>query len=301
MMRTLRAIALAALSVVLLAAPAQAAAHSLAAPPAEARISIELVCPPDPVVPGESGTLDVRIVNNGPSTTTDATLVVVHFPPPGVIRSADPPVALDYFGTGSSYTVPAGLPPGAAATEKLVLHVAPITLPFTTIDGDVQAFYPGDPDRSGHTTPYSFTTADTKAHMMVGASSAWQAGHPVPQPGDLTGKPGSTVNLPLWVYNAGPSYSRHPIDVMITAPEHTALTGTIPYGCTAAGPRTLTCRFQSGPRYQDAIFIEASVEIDPDTVAGQILPGGTLDVIPSPEEDCGPVSDWHTGFVVTVD
>lgn len=300
MMRTLRAVALAALSVLLVAGPAQAAARPLAAPEAEARISVEL-CPPGAVVPGDTGTLEVRITNNGPAATSDATLVVVHFPPPGVVSSADPPVALTYFGTGSSYSIPAGLAPGASSVEKLALRVAPITEPFITISGDVQAFYPGDPDQSGHTTPYSFTTADTKAHMMVGASSAWQAGHPIPQPGDLTGKPGATISLPLWVYNAGPSYSRHPIDVMITVPERTALTGTVPYGCTAAGPRSLTCHFPSGPRYQDAIYIGPSVEIAPDAVAGQVLPGGTLDVIPSAEEDCGPVSDWHTGFVVTVD
>ncbi|MFI6157628.1 hypothetical protein ACIBCA_33650 [Kitasatospora sp. NPDC051170] len=300
MMRTLRAVALAALSAVLVAGPAQAAARPLAAPPAEAQISVEL-CPPDAVVPGESGTLEVKVTNNGPNATTDATLVVVHFPPPGVVKSADPPVALTYFGTGSSYSIPAGLAPGAASVEKLAMYVAPITLPGETISGDVKAFYPGDPDQSGHTTPYSFTVADTKAHMMVGASSAWQAGHPVPQPGDLTGKPGSTITLPLWVYNAGPSYSRHPIDLLVTVPEHTALTGTPPFGCAATGPRSLACHFGEGPRYQNAIYIGPSVEIDPDTVAGQVLPGGTFDVIPSAEEDSGPMSDWHTDFVVTVD
>ncbi|MFJ9697610.1 hypothetical protein [Kitasatospora sp. NPDC101183] len=300
MMRTLRAVALAALSVLLVAGPAQAGARPLAAPPAEAMVSVE-ICPPGDTVPGETGTLEVRITNNGPSATSDATLVVVHFPPPGVVQSADPAVPLDYFGTGSSYSIPAGLAPGATSVEKLALYVAPITLPGTVINGDVQAFYPGDPDQSGHTTPYSFTTADTKAHMMVGASSAWSAGHPVPQPGDLTGHPGATINLPLWVYNAGPSYSRHPIDVNITVPEMTTLTGTAPYNCTATGPRTLTCHFGSGPRYHDAIFIDPAVVIDASTTAGQVLTGGTLDVIPSPEEDSGPMSDWHTDFVVTVD
>ncbi|WP_369183126.1 hypothetical protein [Streptomyces sp. Y1] len=299
MMRTLRAVALAALSVVLLAAPAQAAAHPQAAPPAEARISVEL-SPPGPVVPGESGTLEVRITNNGPSTTTDETLVVVHFPSPGVVQSADPPVTLTYFGTGSSYKIPAGLAPGAASVEKLALRVAPITSPFITIDGDVQAFYPGDPDQSGHTTPYSFTTADTKAHFTVGASSAITGdGRPDPQPGDLTGKPGATVHLPLWVFNTGPSYSRQPIEVRITVPEGTALADPPPYRCTSTSPRTLDCNYPSGPRYKDAIFIDPAVVIDPATTAGQVLPGGTIDVVAA-VEDC-PSPDWHADYAVTVD
>ncbi|MFJ7245273.1 hypothetical protein ACIQWA_11585 [Kitasatospora sp. NPDC098652] len=298
MMRTLRATALAALSVLLVAGPAQAATAPLAAPPATAQLSLE-VCPPQhPVVPGETGTLEVKVTNRGPSATTDDTLVVVHFPAPGVVQSADPAVTLTYFGTGSSYKIPAGLAPGAASVERLALYVAPVTDPFITISGDVQAYYPGDPDQSGHTTAYSLTTADTKAHFMVGASSAWQAGHPVPQPGDLTGAPGATINLPLWVYNAGPSYSRHPIDLAITVPEHTTLTGTPPYGCTATGPRTLSCHYPTGPRYHDAVFIDPAVVIDPSTVAGQVLPGGTLDVVAA-VEDC-PSPDWHTDYVVTV-
>ncbi|MFB7909397.1 hypothetical protein ACFC1T_23460 [Kitasatospora sp. NPDC056076] len=298
MMRTLRAAALAALSVLLVAWPAQAATAPLPAPPATARLSLE-VCPPqDPVVPGGTGTLEVKVTNQGPAATTDDTLVVVHLPAPGVVRSADPAVTLTYFGTGSSYTIPAGLAPGAASVERLALYVAPITESFLTVDGDVQAFYPGDPDRSGHTTAYRLTTADTRAHFMVGASSAWQAGHPVPQPGDLTGRPGATIDLPLWVYNAGPSYSRHPIDLAITVPEHTTLTGTPPYGCTATGPRTLTCHYASGPRFQDAVFIDPAVVIDSSTVAGQVLPGGTLDVVAAVEDRPSP--DWHTDYVVTV-
>ncbi|MFD5465552.1 hypothetical protein ACFWIQ_22365 [Kitasatospora sp. NPDC127059] len=299
MMRTVRSAALAALSVLLLAWPAQAATAPLAAPPATARLSLEICPPQDPVVPGENGTLEVKVTNRGPATTTDDTLVVVHLPSPGVVQSADPAVTLTYFGTGSSYTVPAGLAPGATSVERLALHVAPITSPFTTVSGDVQVFYPGDPDQSGHTTPYSFTTADTRAHFMVGASSAWQAGHPVPQPGDLTGKPGATVNLPLWVYNAGPSYSTHPIDVAITVPEHTTLTGTPPYNCTATGPRTLACHYGVGPRFENAVFIDPAVVIDSSVVAGQVLPGGTLDVVAA-QEDC-PSPDWHTDYVVTVD
>ncbi|MFE6054976.1 hypothetical protein ACFQ6N_29855 [Kitasatospora sp. NPDC056446] len=297
MMRTLRAAALAVFSVVLVAWPAQAATAPLAAPPATAGLSVELCPPQDPVVPGETGAMEVRITNHGPAATSDPTQVVVHFPPPGVVRSADPPVTLTYFGTGSSYEIPAGLAPGATSVEKLALYVAPITSPFTTIGGDVQAFYAGDPDQSGHTTPYSLTTADTRAHFMVGASSAWQAGHPVPQPGDLTGEPGATVYLPLWVYNAGPSYSTHPIDLRVTTPEHTTLTGTPPYGCTATGERTLTCHFAAGPRYHDAVFIDPAVVIDPAAVSGQVLTGGTLDV--SGQEDW-PSPDWHTDFVVTV-
>ncbi|MER6304433.1 hypothetical protein ABT247_33565 [Kitasatospora sp. NPDC001539] len=298
MMRTLRTAALAAISVLLTAWPAQAATAPLAAPPATAQLSVELCPPQDPVVPGEDGILEVKVTNRGPATTTDDTLVVVHFPSPGVVRSADPPVTLTYFGTGSSYQVPAGLAPGSTSVERLSLEVSPSTFSFVTVNGDVQVFYPGDPDRSGRTTPYSLTTADTEAHFMVGASSAWEAGHPVPQPGDLTGKPGATVDLPLWVYNAGPAYSRHPIDVRITVPEHTTLTGTVPYDCTATGPRTLTCHFPEGPRYHDAVFIDPAVVIDPSAVAGQVLPGGTLDV--SGQEDC-PSPDWHTDFAVTVD
>ncbi|MER8101540.1 hypothetical protein [Kitasatospora sp. NPDC094016] len=297
MIRTLRAAALAALSAVLMAWPVQAVAAPRAERSATARLSVELCPPRGPVVPGESGILEVRVTNQGPAATTDPTLVVVHLPPPGVVKSADPPVELTYFGTGSSYAVPAGLAPGATSVERLSLYVAPITSPFTTISGDVQAFYPGDPDQSGHTTPYSFTTADTQAHFMVGASSAWQAGHPVPQPGDLTGAPGATIDLPLWVYNAGPSYSTHPIDVRITVPEHTTLTSPTPSGCTATGPRTLTCHYGVGPRYHDAIFIDPAVVIDPATTAGQVLPGGTLDV--AGREDC-PSPDWHTDFSVTV-
>ncbi|MFF2076956.1 hypothetical protein ACFVXG_19605 [Kitasatospora sp. NPDC058162] len=298
MMRTLRAAALAALSVLLTAWPAQAATAPLAAPPATAALSLE-VCPPqDPVVPGETGTLEVKVTNRGPATTTDDTLVVVHFSSPGVVQSADPAVALTYFGTGSSYKIPAGLAPGASSVERLALYVAPITESFLTVSGDVQAFYPGDPDQSGHTTPYSLTTADTRAHFMVGASSAWQAGHPVPQPGDLTGAPGATIDLPLWVYNAGPSYSRHPVDLAITVPEHTTLTGTPPYNCNATGPRTLTCRYPSGPRYHDAVFIDPAVVIDSSAVAGQVLPGGTLDVVAAVEDRPSP--DWHTDYVVTV-
>ncbi|WBP86920.1 COG1361 family protein [Kitasatospora cathayae] len=299
MMRTVRSAALAALSVLLVAWPAQAATTTLAAPPATAKLSLEVRPPQDPVVPGETGILEVKVTNDGPATTTDDTLVVVHSPPPGVVRSADPPVTLTYFGTGSSYRIPAGLAPGASSAERLSLFVAPITDPFVTISGDVQVFYPGDPDQSGRTTPYSFTTADTAAHFVVGASSAWENGHPVPQPGDLTGKPGATVNLPLWVYNAGPSYSRHPIDVSITVPAQTTPTGTTPYGCTVASPRTLTCHYESGPRFHDAIFIDPAVVIDSSTVAGQVLPGGTLDVVAA-QGDC-PSPDWHTDFVVTVD
>ncbi len=299
MMRTMRAAGLAALSVVLLAWPAQAATTPLAAPPATAQLSVELCPPPDPVVPGETGILEVRVTNRGPAATSEATLVVVHFPSPGVVQSAEPPVALTYFGTGSSYGIPAGLAPGATAVERLALYVAPITPPFVTISGDVQAFYPGDPDRSGHTAPYGLTTADTRAHFMVGASSAWSGGHPVPQPGDFTGKPGATVDLPLWVYDAGPSYSTHPVDVAITTPEHTALTGAAPHGCTATGARTLTCHFPVGPRYHDAMFIDPAVVIDPATAAGQVLPGGTLDVVAA-QEDC-PSPDWHTVYAVTVD
>ncbi|MFJ8626665.1 hypothetical protein ACIRD3_28050 [Kitasatospora sp. NPDC093550] len=298
MIRTLRAAALAALSVVLVAWPARAATTPLAAPPAAARLSVELCPPQDPVVPGETGTLEVRVTNHGPAATGGATLVVVHFPSPGVVQSADPPVTLTYFGTGSSYQVPAGLAPGASSVERLALYVAPITSPFTTVSGDVQAFYPGDPDQSGHTTPYRLTTADTRAHFMVGASSAWEAGHPVPQPGDLTGKPGETVTLPLWVYNAGPSYSTHPVDLAITTPEHTTLTGTVPYDCTATGPRTLTCHLPSGPRYHDAVFVDPAVVIDPAAVAGQVLPGGTLDVVATQEDRPSP--DWHTDYGVTV-
>ncbi|MGF1425724.1 hypothetical protein [Kitasatospora sp. LaBMicrA B282] len=297
-MRTLRSAALAALPLVLVVSPARAATAPPAAPPATAQLSIALQPPQAPVVPGESGTLEVRVTNQGPAATTDRTLVVVHLPPPGVVQSADPPTTLTYFATGSSYSVPAGLAPGASSVERLALHVAPITLPFTTISGDVQAYYAGDPDRSGHTTPYEFSTADTRAHFMVGASSAWQAGHPEPRPGDLTGRPGATIDLPLWVYNAGPSYSRHPIDVWITVPEHTTLTGTTPYGCTAFPPRTLNCRYGNGPRYQDAVFIDPAVVIDPATAAGETLPGGTLNV--SGQED-GPSPDAHTGFAVTVD
>ncbi|WP_147465092.1 hypothetical protein [Streptomyces sp. 1114.5] len=298
MMRTVRAAALAALSVVLLAWPAQAGTTPLAAPPATAQLSVELCPPQGPVVPGETGILEVRVTNRGPETTSDATLVVVHIPSPGVVQSAEPPVTLTYFGTGSSYRIPAGLAPGASSVEKLALYVAPVTSPFTTISGDVQAFYPGDPDQSGHTTPYSLTTADTRAHFMVGASSAWEGGHPVPQPGDLTGKPGATVSLPLWVYNAGPSYSTHPVDIRITTPEHTTLTGAPPYDCTATGERTLSCHLPTGPRYHDAVYLDPAVVIDPATVAGQVLPGGTLDVVAA-SEDC-PSPDWHTDFVVTV-
>ncbi|MEV7597507.1 hypothetical protein AB0O91_08975 [Kitasatospora sp. NPDC089797] len=298
MMRTIRTAALAALSVLLLAGPAQAAAAPLPAPPATAQLSLE-IHPPGPVVPGRSGALVVKVTNQGPSTTTDDTLVVVHLPAPGVVKSAQPAVDLTYFGTGSSYKIPAGLAPGASSVERLELYVAPITLPFQTINGDVQVYYAGDPDQSGHTTPYSFTTADTRIHLTTGASSAIQGGQAEPQPGDLTGKPGATVNLPLWVYNQGPSYSRKPISVAITVPEHTTLTDKLPYDCTATGPRTMTCSYGSGPRYEDAIFIDPAVVIDPSTVAGQVLPGGTLDVTASEEECWTPA--WHTDYVVTVD
>ncbi|MFJ8472845.1 hypothetical protein [Kitasatospora sp. NPDC094011] len=300
MMRTIRTAALAALSVLLVAGPAQAATAPLAPPPppATAQLSLEIHPPQGPVVPGTAGTLEVKVTNQGPSATTDDTLVVVHLPAPAVVQSAVPPVALTYFGTGSSYKIPAGLAPGASSVERLALYVAPITLSYVTISGDVQVYYPGDPDQSGHTTPYSFTTADTRIHLTTGASSAIQGGHPVPQPGDLTGHPGATVNLPLWVYNQGPSYSRHPISVAITVPAHTTLTSTVPYGCTATGPRTLTCDYGSGPRYQDAIFIDPAVVIDSSTVAGQVLPGGRLDVTAS-EEECE-TPDWHTAYVVTV-
>ncbi|MER7843929.1 hypothetical protein ABTZ03_08265 [Kitasatospora sp. NPDC096077] len=298
MMRTIRTAVLAALSVFLVAGPAQAATAPLAAPPATAQLSLEISPPQGPVVPGTNGTLKVKVTNQGPSTTTDDTLVVVHLPAPAVVQSADPAVALTYFGTGSSYKIPAGLAPGASSVERLALHVAPITLSYQTISGDVQVYYPGDPDQSGHTTQYSFTTADTRATFMTGASSAWQAGHPEPQPGDLTGHPGATISLPLWVYNAGPSYSRHPIEVAITVPERTTLTGTVPYGCKSTGPRTLVCAYQSGPRFEDAIFINPSVVIDSSTVAGQVLPGGTLDVVAAVEDCWTPY--WHTDYVVTV-
>lgn len=36
--------------------------------------------PRGPVVPGENGTLEVRVTNQGPAATTDPTLVVVHLP-----------------------------------------------------------------------------------------------------------------------------------------------------------------------------------------------------------------------------
>ncbi|WP_189915777.1 hypothetical protein [Kitasatospora xanthocidica] len=298
MMRTVRAAVLAALSAVLVAWPAQAATTPLAAPPPAAALSVEL-CPPEgPVVPGETGTLEVRVTNNGPAATGDTTQVVVHFPAPGVVQSADPPVDLTYFGTGSSYLIPAGLAPGATSVERLALYVAPITYSGETISGDVQAFYAGDPDQSGHTTPYSLVTGDTKAHFTVGASSAIVGGKPVPQPGDLEGKPGATIELPLWVYNNGPSYSRHPVDFLITVPERTTLTGTTPIGCTATGPRTLACHFSEGPRYHNTIYVFPSVVIDPAAVAGQVLTGGTLDV--SGQEDPNPSPDHHADFAVTV-
>ncbi|MFH9351920.1 hypothetical protein [Kitasatospora sp. NPDC017646] len=81
-------------------------------------------------------------------------------------------------------------------------------------------------------------------------------------------------------------------------PERTTLTGTPPYGCTATSPRTLTCHYDEGPRFHDAVLIEPAVVIDPSTAAGQVLPGGTLDV--AGQED-HPSPDSHTDFVVTVD
>jgi hypothetical protein len=53
-----------------------------------------------------------------------------------------------------------------------------------------------------------------------------------------------------------------------------------------------------GPRYHDAVFIDPAVVIDSSAVAGQVLPGGTLDV--AGRED-RPSPDWHTDFAVAVD
>ncbi|MHA6763469.1 hypothetical protein [Streptacidiphilus sp. PAMC 29251] len=233
------------------------------------------------VAPGSTPALGIRVTNTGATPTTDPTLVVVHLPAPNSI-SAEPGTDLTLFGTGGSYTVPAGLAPGATAGTVLTLDVHAEDPPNTTQHCDVTSFTGND----HATVPYDVVTGDPVVSLGIRTY----------QP--VAAAPGATVNFGVVEHNAGPSNAyQGTTAITMTAPRHTHWSAPLPYGCTAdPASLRLSCGYQGSPLVWRDEAQWPNLTLDPQVEPGTVLDGGEL-TIANPW-DCAGVH--HTPFSVTV-
>ncbi|MFC1435099.1 hypothetical protein ACEZDB_31095 [Streptacidiphilus sp. N1-3] len=235
-----------------------------------------------PVAPGSTPSLGIRVTNTGDVPTAASTLVVVHLPAPNSI-SAPAGTDLTLFGTGGSYTVPAGLAPGATSGTVLTLDVHAEDPPNTTQHCDVTSFTGDD----HATVPYDVVTGDPV--VALGISTY----------GPVSAAPGATVNFGVVEHNAGPSNAyRGTTAITMTAPEHTRWTAPLPYGCTADPARSrLSCDYQGSPLVWRDEAQWPNLTLDPGVEPGTVLGGGEL-TIANPW-DCGGVHRTPFGVTVT--
>ncbi|MDN3022807.1 hypothetical protein [Streptomyces sp. S.PB5] len=224
-------------------------------------VAVSLDWPDETITPGTRRLLGVRVTNTGDRPTEEAVRVVVHTAGPNRIEGGELP-GFQYFGTGASYEVPAGLDPGASDSRQvpimLLAHIAPNTVSHC----DVSAFRGGD----RATAAYDVVTGDPEVDLSA----------EVP---DVSARPGETVEVPVTVRNAGPSNEyTGPTAFTLTAPAHTTWAEPYPhYGrpCTADAERTvLTCGGEGvgAPLVWRPAFLYPKL-----AVAADAKPGTTLD------------------------
>jgi hypothetical protein len=191
-------------------------------------VAVALDWPDETITPGTRHLLGVRVTNTGDRPTEQAVRVVVHAAGPNRIEGDGLP-GFQYFGTGASYEVPAGLDPGASDSRRLPIVFLAHIDPNTVSHCDVSAFH-GD-DRA--TVAYDVVTGDPEVDLSA----------EVP---DVSARPGETVEVPVTVRNAGPSNEyTGPTVFTLTAPAHTTWAEPYPYyggPCVPDAERTvLTC------------------------------------------------------------
>ncbi|WP_042401728.1 hypothetical protein [Streptacidiphilus carbonis] len=253
-----------------------------AAPSATGPVRIALDWSTDPMPPGSRPTMTVHVTNTGDRPTADPTLVVVHLPSPNEV-SGPPGIGFTFFGTGGSYTVPAGLAPGAEATTVLTLSVHGEDAPNSVMHCDVTSFTGNDHD----TVLYDVVTGDPVVKLSV------------LMPQTVEASPGQTVSFLVSEHNAGPSiaYDDNPTVMTLTAPGHTRWTGDAPYRCTVDGAgRMMTCSEPGSPLTWRDNFRYPTLTVDSSVRPGTVLAGGMSTI--SNHWDCG--GDHPTPFTVTV-
>jgi hypothetical protein len=221
-------------------------------------IGIALDWPSGPVPPGTTQALGIHVRNLAGVPTPKPTLVVVHSFVPNRF-SAPPGLGLDDFGSGVSFTVPAGIPPHRTVSTSVVVELGPSIPPRTTEHCDVTAFS----GSAQATAAYDVVTGNPVVHLKASVLPA-------------KGRPGQTIRLQLVLGNTGPSneYSG-PALYTVKAPAHTTWAAPSAYRCTPdAAATTVTCGFSSAPLTWREELVELPLTIGHGIRPGTVLSGG---------------------------
>jgi hypothetical protein len=223
-------------------------------------IALTLDWPRDPVPPGTPQALGIHLTNLASLPTPDPTLVVVHGFVPNTY-TADPGVTLTGFGTGVSFSVPAGISPGATVSRTVTVKLGASIPPDATEHCDVSAFTGTDQA----TSAYDVVTGDPVVHPTAAVLPA-------------KGRPGGTVELQAVLGNAGPSNEyTGPAVFTFTAPEHTRWASPPAYRCAPdATGRLLTCTYPGSPLTWRDELEQLPLTIDASARPGTAAHGGCV-------------------------
>jgi hypothetical protein len=164
-----------------------------------------------------------------------------------------------------SWTVPAGLEPGAFVRTQLRLRLAATVAPHSVEHCDVTA-YSGD-DQA--TARYDVVTGDPEVDLRA-----------TPY-GPLKARPGVVLDFGLLFHNAGPSNEyTGPVTVTAVAPALTSWARPLPYRCTLTGrgQSTLSCTYPGAPVVWRDEFESAHLAVSRSARPGMSLAGGLLTV-----------------------
>ncbi|WP_018350363.1 DUF6923 family protein [Longispora albida] len=194
-------------------------------------IDLRIATDPLTLTPGSSGTLPVRVTNDGPDasdipatvTLTPPTGTTFGTPPAGCVKNAD--------GTVTCTIAASDLAKGATKALAIPITVNPDAPPNASPlpGGTAVVGSPRDTNPANNTAPIVINTG--AAQFDVAMKSATGPG-PLP--------PGSTATVTVVATNSGPSNTTVDSTVTITLPANVSVSGTLPAGCTGTGPVTCT-------------------------------------------------------------
>ncbi|MFI6324752.1 DUF6923 family protein [Nonomuraea sp. NPDC050556] len=226
-------------------------------------LQMTVVAPTDPIPPGGTGTLIVRVRNNGPSSSRADAPVTVTFPQKVTSAGCAP------------CTVPSGLAAGAEKEFSIPFTVgSDAPLDSTLSGGSATVTLPGDTVAGNNSAPFTLkTTATAQADLAVAVA---------PQTGPVA--PGATTTVKVTVTNEGPSDSSAAANVVITLPSSMRLSDPLPAGCTAVGQKA-TCALpnplaaKGSAVFTFAVKVVSSAPLATD-LTGSAKVSGTQDVVP---------------------
>ncbi|GLZ78054.1 hypothetical protein Afil01_28610 [Actinorhabdospora filicis] len=237
-------------------------------------VTAATVEPAGALPPGSTATVTVTASNVGPSDSRSESTVTITLPQD---VTATGPLPAGCTGTGPvTCKVPAGWAVGAEKSFTIPVKIASGAALDTTLTGG-KAVASGADDTVAANNEKPFTMSTTaRASTDLAVTSAT-----VDPSGALA--PGSTATVNVTAKNVGPSDSRSESTITITLPEHVSVAGTLPAGCTGAGP--VTCTVAAGwvadaeKTFAIPVRIAADAPLDTTLNGGKAVVAGADDTV----------------------